>query len=189
MSSPLPRRPSRSLSASIARAAVRALTRTRVLAALALAGASLVLVGCPGDLDPALAGGGTGTGGGGGSSSICDAPTMVFASTDLQKGCGSDTACHSVNTHEAGLDLVSPGVVSRLLDKMVNPATTVSCNGSTTAYLKSGTSPAQGLMIDKLNATPSCGLPMPYPGGGLPAAQKTCLIQWANAVTTGMITQ
>ena len=146
---------------------------------------SLALYGCPGDLDPSLTG--TGTGGTGGG--VCDAPTMVLASTDLQKGCSNPTACHAAATHEAGLDLESAGVIGRLLGKAPDPASSVSCMSSTMQYLIAGTTPAQGLMIDKLNQTPSCGAPMPYPLGGIPAATKACLVEWANAVTAGTITQ
>jgi hypothetical protein len=179
---PLPRRKTRSLSAS------NPGTIPRALAALTLGAASLALYGCPGNLDPSLLSGTGGTGGGAGTSGVCDAPTMVLQSTDMLKGCGSDVSCHGATLKESGLDLVSPGVVSRLLDKAPNPATSVSCMSSTKAYLISGSSPAQGLMIDKLDSG-SCGSPMPFPLGGLPQQQRDCLIQWANAVTTGMITQ
>ncbi|HEY7372209.1 MAG TPA: hypothetical protein VIF57_08635 [Polyangia bacterium] len=151
---------------------------------------SLGLTGCPGNLDPSLTGTGTGgSGGGGGTSGVCDAPTMVLASPDMAKGCGSEAACHGANAMESGLDLVSPGVIGRLLDKTPTAASSVSCGASTMPYLISGTDPAMGLMIDKLNSAPSCGSPMPFPVGNLPATQRTCLLEWARAVTTGMITQ
>jgi hypothetical protein len=171
---------------------VRANSRSPTLAALALAVAvaGAGLTGCPGSLDPSLTGTGTGgSGGGGGTSGVCDAPMMVFQSTDLQQGCGSNAACHGATAKESGLDLVSAGVVARLLDKAPDPAMSVSCPNSTMPYLISNTNPAQGLMIDKLSNPPTCGAPMPYPAGGLSSTQKTCLLQWATAVTTGMITQ
>jgi hypothetical protein len=167
---------------------VRANSRSPTLAALALAvaAAGVGLTGCPGSLDPSLTG--TGTGGSGGTSGVCDAPMMLFQSTDLSKGCGSDAACHGAVAKESGLDLASASVIARLLDKAPDPTTSVSCSASTMPYLISNTNPAQGLMIDKLNNPASCGSPMPYPVGNLPAAQKTCLLEWATAVTTGMIT-
>jgi hypothetical protein len=156
---------------------------------LALAAASLALYGCPGNIDPDLSGtAGTGGGGGGAGSSVCDAPTMVLQSTDLLKGCGNDNSCHGPTLKESGLDLVSAGVISRLLGKMPDPTTSLSCMSSTTPYLIAGPGPAQGLMIDKLNSSVSCGSPMPFPLGNLPAAQRTCLTDWATAVTNGMIT-
>src|SRR5580765_877211 len=61
--------------------------------------------------DPGTAGtSGTGdTGGvGGAGGTICDAPSLVFQSTDTQRGCGSEAGCHGAMLHESGLDLVSP---------------------------------------------------------------------------------
>jgi hypothetical protein len=152
------------------------------LGSLALAAATLALYGCPGELDPSLTGGTGGTGG----STVCDAPSMVLANTDTTKGCGDNTACHGATIHEGGLDLVSAGVIGRLLDKAPNPATSQACQSVTKAYLISNTSPAQGLLLDKLN-TGTCGSPMPFPLGGLPQMQRDCLMQWATAVTTGAI--
>jgi len=148
--------------------------------------ASLALFGCPGSLDPSLTG--TGTGCSGGGSGVCDAPTMLFASIDTSKGCGSNAGCHGATQKESGLDLVSPGVVGRLLGKMPDPTLSESCKSSTEQYLIANTMPAQGLLIDKLNSG-NCGSPMPFPIGGLPADLRTCLMDWATAVTTGMITQ
>jgi hypothetical protein len=185
MPSPLPRRKTGSLSTSGLRAATNPRT---VLAALALGAASLALYGCPGNLDPSLLSGTGGTGGGAGSGAICDAPMMVLASTDAQKGCGDNVACHGPGIKQGGLDLVSAGVISRLLDKAPDPTKSVACQSSTKPYLISNTNPAQGLLLDKLSSG-SCGSPMPYPLGNLPQQQRDCLTQWANAVTTGMITQ
>jgi hypothetical protein len=131
----------------------------------------------------------TGTTGGGAGGTICDAPRLVFQSADLQRGCGSDAGCHGATLRASGLDLASAGVIARLLDKTPDPATSVSCAASTMPYLISSSNPAQGLLIDKLSATPSCGTPQPFPLGNLPADQKACLLQWATAVTTGVITQ
>jgi hypothetical protein len=162
--------------------------KTLLASLFALSGLA-ALAGCPGSLDPSLTGSGTGgTGNTGGSSGVCDAPTMVFKSTDTQKGCGAENGCHGAVSKESGLDLVSANVISRLLDKAPDPTTSVACMGTTEVYLKAGSSPPMGLLLDKLNSG-SCGLPMPYPVGGLPQAQRDCITQWATAVTTGMITQ
>jgi hypothetical protein len=59
------------------------------------------------------------------------------------------------------------------------------CGGST--YLKAGSSPAAGLLIDKIKATQTCGLAMPFPGTSdflLPAAQQACIEQWAEGLIT-----
>src|SRR5262249_6147270 len=153
MSSPLPRRKTSFFRAS--------------LAALALVAAGTTLGGCPGTLDPSLLDSGP---------KVCDAPTLVLAMDNMQTGCGSNTGCHAATAHEAGLDLVTAGVVGRLLGKAPNPTTSVSCMASTTQYLIANTMPAQGLLIDKLSSPPSCGSAMPFPLGGLPATQRTCLM-------------
>jgi len=142
----------------------------------------LVVSGCGGGLgqDP----GGVSTVGG----TICDAPKVVFQSMDTLRGCGTDAGCHGAVNHESGLDLASAGVIARLLDKAPDPVTSVSCMGSTTPYLISGSNPARGLLIDKMSSTPSCGVAQPFPLGNLPADQASCLMQWATAVTTGAIT-
>jgi hypothetical protein len=168
-------------------------------AAIGAAISVMVVSGCGGGaLQPTGAGGTTGTGASSGpagtsgaagtSGTICDAPALVFQSADTLRGCGSDAGCHGATNHESGLDLVSPGVIARLLDKAPDPVTSVSCMGIKTPYLISNSNPAKGLLIDKLISTPSCGSPQPFPLGGLPADQMNCLMQWATAVTTGAIT-
>jgi hypothetical protein len=148
---------------------------------LTLAAFSLVLSGCPGDLDPRLMG--TGTGGSGGGGNVCDGAAMM---ADTLK-CGSNAGCHGSTAMIAGLDLVSAGVAGRLLGRMPDPTTSTSCGASTMPYIVQGMSPATGLIFDKLNATPTCGSPMPFPLGNLPQADRDCLQEWANAVATGQI--
>src|SRR5262245_22575731 len=169
MSPPLPRR-------SFAR---RTFVTTRAYATLILLLTSTGLLGCPGNLDPSLTGG----------TGVCDAPATLFKSTDTLQGCGNDVSCHGATVHVAGLDLVSPGVISRLVGKMPDPAMSLSCTSSTMPYLVPNSDPAMGLMLDKLNNPASCGSPMPFPSGGLASDKRTCLMEWATAVTTGAVTQ
>jgi hypothetical protein len=128
-----------------------------------------------------------GTTGSAGTSGVCDAPKMVLASDTC-----SLAGCHSAGTQGgAGLDFASPGVVGRLLN--VGPSTKANagamCQSAGKPYLVSGSSPAVGLLMDKLSpSTLSCGLPMPVIGM-LSATQMSCLTEWATAVTTGVITQ
>jgi hypothetical protein len=163
------------------------------LSAVALLGA---VPGCAGDLDPSLipnntgvagtsGGGGTmGGAGTGGTVTACDAPGMLFAA---DKPCG---ACHSAgNALGAGFDLASAGVVGRLVGKTPSTDATAMCQASGKTYLVAGSSPASGLLIEKVTQkTPSCGSAMPI-GLPLTAPQKMCLTDWATAVTTGAITQ
>ena len=165
-----------------ARPSGRLVTRA-VLGATALLGL-VATVGCPGTLDPSLLGGGSG--GSGPPPNVCDAPNMVFATTCTTVGCHPQG-----NTmFGAGLDLSPSGVVGRLLNKgpSTNTNAGASCTGYGKAYLVPNTNPAQGLLLDKMDPSISCGTVMPQVGS-VTSAQVTCLNAWATAVTTGVITQ
>jgi hypothetical protein len=196
--------------------------RSQVSGWVGVAGAAGVLVsvlllsGCPGTLDPtqfntgtggsnATGGSGSGTGGSnptggatgtGGSSGNCtgvnDGAAIVTANC-------ATSSCHipgPLNDGQSGgLDLtVDANIGSRLVD--VTSAGTSnngsSCVGNTEPYLKSGSNPATGLLIEKIQSSPKCtanstccGLPMPYPGLVLLSPQQqTCLIQWATTLTS-----
>ena len=150
-----------------------------VLVAVLLVGLSAT--GCPGDLDPSLRPGGTGMAGTTGNSA-CDAPGMVLSNARC-----AGAGCHS-STQPQGVDLMSPGLVARLLN--VKSATST-CMPGGMAYLTPGSNPASGLLIDKLQAVPLCGLTMPFGGigGPLTAQELACVNDWATAVTMGRITQ
>jgi hypothetical protein len=173
----------------------------------------LMLSGCPGTLDPTqfntngTGGSGSGTGGSnstggsngtGGSSANCTGandPTTI-----IMMNCAT-ASCHIPGPLNAGasggLDLtVDANIRSRLVD--VTSTGTVDngsmCVGNTEPYLKSGSNPATGLLIQKIQSNPKCspsesppccGYAMPYPGVvALPAQQQTCLIQWATTLTS-----
>jgi hypothetical protein len=162
----------------------------RCLALCGLLAGALVAAsgGCAGNLDPSLIpGGGGGTSGQAGSTgSVCDAPAMVFAPSCAQVG------CHNASpTGGAGLDLASSGLVGRLLGQ--GPSTNTNagalCMSAGEPYLKSGSNPAAGLLIDKMSQdTVTCGTVMPQIGT-VSDTQVSCLKAWATAVTTGVITQ
>jgi hypothetical protein len=136
---------------------------------------SVVLAGCPGDLDPRLMGGGGGTGG----SQICDAQPIMVAK------CGQP-GCHSESIPQAGLDLKSAGVAARLLAAPVAGANASCTDDLRTAYLTPNSNPATGFFFQKLTSAPPCGLKMPELGD-LTANEMSCLQEWATAVTTGQI--
>ena len=163
------------------------------LAGAALAGAVLTgLSGCAGELDPSLLPGGSnnplgqaGSGGGGGGAAACDAPQMVFAARCAVAGCHSATSAGG-----AGLDLVSAGVVGRLLGQgpSTNAAAGAACASSDKPYLVAGSNPAAGLLMDKMDAAKvTCGSTMSVLAQ-LDSSQLACLSAWATAVTTGVIT-
>jgi hypothetical protein len=99
----------------------------------------------------------------------------------------TNSGCHDAAAAGAGLDLASPGVAARLLDK--NPtagqgAIPSQCTNIGKPYLKSGTNPATGLLLDKISRTPGCGSPMPFGYAALSAAQISCIQTWATSVTS-----
>src|SRR5262245_40597964 len=128
--SSLPRRSSRSLR----------FTSLRVVAALVLGVAGLAVAGCPGDLDPRLLGGGSGTAGTGGPQ-VCDGATLMVSK------CGQ-AGCHNSNAPQAGLDLVTAGVISRLLGQPGRPDLNAVCASNTKALLVQGSNPATGFLLD-----------------------------------------
>jgi hypothetical protein len=138
-----------------------------------------VAAGCAGSLDPSIfASSGTGGTGGG---TVCNAATTV-----IQPMCGIP-GCHGTTAPASGLDLTATGLVARLLDMKPTAASQL-CASNTTPFLQSASSPATGLFLQKLTATPPCGVQMPQ-GGMLGASDMTCVNAWATAVTTGVITQ
>jgi hypothetical protein len=101
--------------------------------------------------------------------------------------------CHTAGTTTTGggLDLTASGLVARLLNK--GPSTNINAGAACTTagkpYLVPNSSPATGLLLDKMSqSTTTCGTVMPQIGS-VNGTQMDCLKQWATAVTTGAITQ
>ncbi len=98
-------------------------------------------------------------------------PTAVF-------GASCETrACHNSVDHIYGLDLQSPGLVSRLINqpsfelpvlKMIDPNV-----------------PDNSFILLKVKPNPPVGVQMPQMGAKLSSAQTQCLQQWIEAVATG----
>jgi hypothetical protein len=135
---------------------------------------SLVLYGCPGSLDPALR-----------TPGVCNAPATVFDRTP--NPLCTQLGCHSANTPAGGLDLTNnAGLVGRLLGVRSNGMNTSVCGAETTPYLVDGMTPATGLLLDKMFASPlPCGAGgnrMPSLGA-LSQADTDCIREWANSVT------
>ena len=142
---------------------------------------TLFLVGCPGNLDPALMGVMSGAGGGGdqgmgGSSGGCE--TAI-----LNTSCAMTSGCHGPGALSAGLDLRPPVPASRLVGVAPSSGTN-GCDGMN--FLEPGQSPARGLMITNLNPNPTCGYQMPFLGPTyLSQTDIACLQQWANGLVSG----
>ncbi len=162
----------------------------------------LMLSGCPGTLDlsqfKGTGGSGSGTGGSnptggstgtGGTASNCtgnnDGATIVTMNCAVS-GC-HDTAGAPFS---ASLDLtINSTVGSRLVGVMAAAATATNqavCTSQQEPYLIAQPGPATGLLIDKITMThPPCGAFMPADAPSLlPAAQQSCLIQWATTLTS-----
>jgi hypothetical protein len=129
----------------------------------------------------------TGTGGAAGSSGAGGSvPTSCSnAASVLQLNCFQ---CHSYPPQivYANLDLQSSGVAARLVGVKAYTGASGACAGSGD-LLASGTLPATGILIDKINFTQTCGSGMPY-GALTPmsASDIACLQAWANGLVAGV---
>ncbi len=158
----------------------------------ALAGTALVLttmLGCPGKLadkqsfiayvpeadggsagaqsEPSPAHAGTGVDAGAAGTAnfgpCGDVPARIFVPS-----CGG-TGCHGATAAQQGLDLVSPGVASRV----------VGVNGKVCAsILANPKAPASSLLYTKLSPNPSCGAQMPLARPSLSEDDAACLLAW-----------
>jgi hypothetical protein len=161
-------------------------------AAGALLLAAVALTGCPGDIDPSIkmplqgtGGSGSGTGGtsGGGDCTGGNSGDQIIATTCAVSGCHTGG---TVSTTGAGLDLtLDSGLQTRLVGVMSSGSNIFSlCNSVHEAYLNDNSDPATGLLIDKINSSPPCGVQMPQIGAHLTADQINCVVQWATTLTS-----
>jgi hypothetical protein len=89
--------------------------------------------------------------------------------------------CHGSDTPEAGLDLVSAGVEGRLIGE---PSQTMFCEGRLMIDPEAA-EPAEHLLIDKLQETPSCGARMPFGAEALSTAEIECVRRWVDEALGG----
>jgi hypothetical protein len=126
--------------------------------AVILAGAAILFLGCPGELENPerfLDGGGLET--------CPDIPKEIF----VQRCAGS--ICHEGANAAAGLDLIAPDVESRLVDKQARD-----CQG----LLVDPAKPEASLMYQKLLPLPACGAPMPIGKPALEGFELECVREW-----------
>jgi hypothetical protein len=121
--------------------------------------------------------------GGGSSDAASVAPSGTDAGTVetpacvlgiLRDTCGL-AGCHAKGSPQ--VDLASDGVVDRLIDQESGSAL---CKGRT--YV--ATDGTSSLLLDKLTASPPCGVKMPV-GGSLSAANMRCLTDWVSSLNGG----
>jgi hypothetical protein len=184
---------------------MRSLGRSDVLGWSGFAGTAgglvsvLMLAGCPGTLDlsefPTGSGGTNATGGSGsggstgtgGASADCtgnnDGATIVTMQCAVS-GCHDSASAQ----FSASLDLtVNSTIGSRLVGVMAaQPAgiNMASCSSEQEPLLKANTSPAMGLLVDKIGPNFPCGGQMPLDSLPLSTTQQNCLIQWATTLTS-----
>jgi hypothetical protein len=86
------------------------------------------------------------------------------------------SGCHGAENPGADLDLVSPDVEARLIGE---PSSTEFCEGRLRID-PMATDPMDHLLLDKLQATPSCGGRMPFGTETLSAAEQECMRRWVD---------
>jgi hypothetical protein len=140
------------------------------LSCLLAIGSLSIVGGCPGTLadkelyEAALDGG---KGSNGADAGPCgDVVQRIFV-----PNCGG-TACHGTNAPQQNLDLVSPGVASRVVG-----VTGTGCS----VPLADPKDPEGSLMYQKLLPNPPCGGQMPLARPPLGSADAACVLAWIAA--------
>jgi len=150
---------------------------------LALISALCLLTGCPGELANKAefeayaaahgdagatneAGTSSGVAGGAGNGACGDVVARVFVPT-----CGG-TGCHSATAPQQALDLVSPGLPSRVVGVQSKQCLQV---------LVDPQNPEQSLMYQKLLTKPACGAQMPLARPALSSSDVACVLAWIAA--------
>jgi hypothetical protein len=144
------------------------------------AGGTSGIAGATGAAGDGVTGVGGTTGAGGSVATSCSNAAAVLQTNCLQ--------CHSYPPPivYANLDLQSSGVATRLVGVKAYTGASGSCAGMGN-LLDSGTLPATGILIDKINFTKTCGSGMPY-GALVPMSQTDidCLQAWANGLVASV---
>ena len=84
-------------------------------------------------------------------------------------------ACHSAQTQQANLDLESPGLPRRLLDKQAHGGP---------GLLIDSKDPAQSVLYLKVTDTPPFQFQMPLGAPALAASDQACLLSWVQSAPT-----
>ena len=152
---------------------------------LALLGALCLLAGCPGELAnkadfeayaaahgdsgaPALTNEAGTSSGHAGTSGAANGACGDVVARILVPSCGG-TGCHSALAPQQDLDLVSPGVASRVVGVPAKQCLQL---------LVDPQNPEQSLMYQKLLPKPTCGAQMPLARPALSSADMACVLAW-----------
>lgn len=136
--------------------------------------ASIFLTGCPGTLahkelyEAALDGAARPTGGDAGDDGgpCGDVVARIFV-----PNCGG-SGCHGADAPQQDLDLVSPGVASRVAGVL---------GKGCPVMLADPDDPEGSLIYQKLSPNPPCGSPMPLARPPLSQANAACVLAWIAA--------
>ena len=139
-------------------------------------GALCLFAGCPGtladkELYEAALDGARGLDGAGGSAGAEAGPCGDVVARIFLPTCGG-TSCHGTNAPQQDLDLVSPGLASRVVG-----VTAKGCS----VMLANPADPESSLIYQKLSPTPPCGAPMPLARPPLSRAEVACVLAWIAA--------
>lgn len=85
----------------------------------------------------------------------------------------STAACHEGSAPAAALDLVAPGLETRIV---LQPAT--QCAG----VIADPSDPEGSVLIEKLRPNPSCGVIMPLAMDPLPEEDVQCIVEWVSGL-------
>jgi len=135
----------------------------------ALAAVLCLLTGCPGKLDDKeafLAAANPENASDADAGPCGDVTTRIFVPS-----CG-DTGCHGRTAPQQGLDLVSPGVASRVVGVSAK-----ACAGA----LADPENPEGSLLYTKLLPRPACGSQMPLARPPLSSTDAACVLAWIAA--------
>jgi len=135
----------------------------------------VALLGCAGSLDHperfAYLGSGSDAGPANASSDGgCDPITDIFPLS-----C-TTSACHSVQSQQANLDLESPGLPKRLVNKPAHGGP---------GYLIDSKSPGNSVLYLKVTDNPPFQFQMPLGAPPLSSDEMSCLLAWVQAAATG----
>ena len=144
-------------------------TDRSTLAWLGACGVALLLTGCPGklaDKQSFLAAAPVEDAGDADAGACGDVVTRIFVPS-----CGGN-GCHGATGSQQGLDLVSPGVESRVIGVQAKV-----CPGT----LADPDNPAGSLLYTKVLSKPQCGTQMPLGRLALSDADAECVLEWIAA--------
>jgi hypothetical protein len=116
-----------------------------------------------------------------GSPSSCDLTGAEAVFTAKCTGSG----CHNATDKTSGLDLTAGSDLPTRLLGVKPMSISFFCASSAMPYLMAHTTPASGLLLDKISkAMPSCGARMPFALPPLSNTEIACIQSWANTVTS-----